>query len=74
MEQHEVKKKQRPHIMFALIRYDKDQHREVFYYDRAEDAKDDYNNSVTKGYTYVAINRLNRDYTEDTQQYHEVRE
>lgn len=66
--------KLRPHIIFALIRYDKDHNREVFYYDRVEDAKDDYNNSVAGGYTYVAIQRLNRDYTEDTLQYHEVQE
>lgn len=66
--------KQRPHVMYALIRYDKDNHREVYYYDREADALNDYEDCVKSGYIYVAVNRLNRDYTEDTLQYHEEME
>ena len=63
--------KKRPNVMYALIRYDKNNQREVYYYDRAADALNDYEDCVKNGYVYVAVNRLNRDYTEDTLQYYE---
>ena len=61
----------RPHVLFALVRYKK-KRREEFYYNRIEDIKEDYENSIRERYSYVGINRLNRDYTVETLQNHIV--